>query len=108
MKSILEPNKPVTLDDLAAMIATGFNDTSERMATKEDLANFVKEIQGEILKINQEIESLRNSVNNYLRLSDECYLNLKRRQDVIVSWVTKIAEKNGIAIDVKELEDIPS
>lgn len=111
----------MTLDDLAAMVARGFEDISSRMATKDDLADTEKRIRAEMatkdditqvrkemakmrVELKTEIEGLRNSVNNYLRLSDERYLELKHRQDVIISWVAKIAEKNNVHIDLTELE----
>ncbi len=111
--------QPMTLDDLAAMVARGFEDITGRMATKDGIANMatkddIAAIRAEMAtkddlaateqRLKTEIEGLRNSVNNYLNLSNERYLELKHRQDVIVSWVAKIAEKNNVHIDLTELE----
>lgn len=104
----------ITLDDLAAMVTRGFEDITSKMATKDDLAETEGRIRADMAtkqdlaaleqRLITEIEGLRNSVNNYLRLSDERYLELKHRQDVIVSWVTKIAEQNNVHLDLTELE----
>lgn len=100
----------MTLDDLAAMVARGFEDITSRMATKDDVAAVRAEMatKDDLVATEQrlkaEIEGLRNSVNNYLQLSNERYLELKHRQDVIVSWIAKIAEKNNVHIDLTELE----
>lgn len=94
----------MTLDDLAAMVARGFEDITSRMATKDDIAQVRKEMAEMKSELKTEIEGLRNSVNNYLHISDERYLELKHRQDVIVSWLAKIAEKNNVQIDLTELE----
>ncbi len=72
----------MTLDDLAAMVARGFEDITNRMATKEDIAairlematkddmaQVRKEMAEMKLELKTEIEGLRNSVNNYLNLS---------------------------------------
>lgn len=85
----------VTLDDLARMVASGFEDVQGQiselksevteirntMATKADIANMAT--KDDIAELKEEIEGLRNSVNNYLKLSDERYLELKHRQDII-------------------------
>ncbi len=105
-----------TIDELAAMVARGFEDVMERMATKDDLANMATkddianlntridslETQFEALK--NEISGLRNDLNNFLRITDTRYLELKHRQDIIVSWLVKLADKNQIQIDLKELD----
>lgn len=76
----------MTLDDLAAMVARGFEDIANRMATKEDIAAIRLEmatkdelaaveqrLKDELLaseqRLRTEIEGLRNSVKNYLHLS---------------------------------------
>ena len=123
-----DDKKPITLDDLAKqmaegfkksderyeeltlMVANGFNDVTSRMAlkentaTKEDIATVGTEMTAMVTRLKTEIEALRNSVNNYLKLSDERYLELKYRQDIIVGWIAKLAEKSDVQLDLKELE----
>lgn len=80
-------NKNTTLDDLAVMVAKGFEGVNERFD-----------------KIEGEMQALRSSVNNYLELSDKRYLELKAREKVIVSWVKIIADKTGVQINWEDLE----
>lgn len=111
----------ITLDDLAAMVANGFSDIVDRMATKEDIARLdtrvtaldtkittldakVTALDTKVTALDAKVDGLQSSVNNYLRLSDERYLELKHRQDVIVKWVTKLAEQNHVTIDLQELD----
>lgn len=79
--------KNITLDDLAVMVAGGFQGINDRMD-----------------KFETEIQGLRSSVNNYLQLSDKRYLELKARETVIVNWVKTIADKTGIKINLEDLE----
>ncbi len=95
--------KETTLDDLAVMVAEGFGGVNERM---DKLEGRMDKLEGEMVTLRSEMESLRSSVNNYLRLSDERYLELKSREKVIVSWVKIIAEKTGVKINFEELEKI--
>lgn len=88
--------KETTLDDLTVMVVEGFGGVNERM----------DKLEGEMITLRSEMESLRSRVNNYLRLSDERYLELKSREKVIVSWVKIIAEKTGVKINFEELEKI--
>jgi len=83
------PNKNVTLDDLAVMVAKGFNAVDERFN-----------------KLEGEMQALRSSVNNYLELSDKRYLELKAREKVIVNWVKTIADKTGVQINLEDLEKV--
>jgi len=86
--------KNVTLDDLAVMVAEGFNGVNERF----------DKLEGRMDKLEGEMQGLRSSVNNYLALSDKRYLELKAREKVIVSWVQKIADKTGVKISLEDLE----
>ena len=79
--------KNITLDDLAIMVAKGFQAQNERFDRLEN-----------------EMQALRSSVNNYLELSDKRYLELKAKQNVIVGWVKQIADKTGIPISLEDLE----
>jgi uncharacterized protein YPO0396 len=106
-----QDNPNTTLDELAAMVARGFEDVMGRMATKDDIAQLktqvdsaVSELKEEILSLSNAIAGLRNELNNYLRLTDDRYLELKHRQDVLAGWMLKLANKNQIQIDLKELD----
>ncbi len=60
-----ESKKTVTLDDLAVMVAKGFEDT----ATKKDvtrLESSADKLDGRLDKLDQRMEGLASSVNNYL------------------------------------------
>lgn len=39
-------------------------------------------------------------------LSDKHYLELKRRDELIVSWLKVIADKVGVSIDISQLEKV--
>ena len=109
-------NNPMTLDTLALMVAEGFNDITSKMATKNDISrlddslgkldNRMAKIEGRMEKLESRMEGLGNSVNNYLALSDKRYLELKARQTVMLKWITQIADKTGVTINLKELEQI--
>lgn len=101
--------KETTLDDLAIMVAKGFDDitakfddATSKMATKDDISR----LEAEMSELKQQMAALTSSVNNYLALSDKRYLELKARQNLIVSWVKKIADKTGVEINLEELEKI--
>jgi len=94
--------KPITIDDLAIMVAKGFDDVTSKMATKDGIAR----LETEMAELKRQIAALSSSVNNYLALSDKRYLELKARQNLIVSWVKTIADKTGVQIDLTELEKI--
>ncbi len=74
--------KEITLDDLAVMVAKGFNDVTSRMATKDGIAR----LETEIAELKSQMAALSSSVNNYLALSDKRYAELKARYNLIVSW----------------------
>ena len=87
-------NKNITLDDLAVMVAKGFNRVDEQF----------QGVNQRFDKLEAEMQGLRSSVNNYLELSDKRYLELKAREKVIVSWVKQIADKTGVKISLEDLE----
>ena len=96
--------KRMMIDDLAIMVAKGFEDVTSRMATKTDVADMAT--KSDIIKLQKEIESLRGSVNNYLRLSDERYLELKQKYNILVKVVKAVVQKTKIPIDLTPLENI--
>lgn len=77
------------MDDLAVMVAKGFEAQNQRFD-----------------RIENEIQGLRSSVNNYLELSDKRYLELKARQNLIASWVKVIGDKTGVTINLEDLEKV--
>lgn len=101
-----DKKKEVTLDDLAVMVAKGFNDVTSQMATKDDLSKLEGRLNAEMTGLKHQMTALSSSVNNYLELSDKRYLELKARQNLIVSWVKIIGDKTGVKIDLTELEKI--
>lgn len=102
--------KNVTLDDLAIMVAEGFNGVQKQFdgvnGRLDKVEGKLDKVEGRMDKLEQGMEALRSSVNNYLELSDKRYLELKARETVIISWVKAIAEKTGVKIDFQELEKI--
>lgn len=95
--------KETTLDDLAIMVAEGFQGVNGRL---DRLEGRMDGLEGRMDTLEGEMSGLRSSVNNYLRLPDERYLELKAREKVIISWVKTLAEKTGVKIDFKELEKV--
>lgn len=61
-----------------------------------------------IAQVEREMAALSSKVTNYLELSDKRYLELKRKNLILAKWVQVIAEKTGVKIDLKELEDFSS
>src|SRR3989338_1298596 len=118
--------KSITLDDLAKqvaegfaksekqyeklvqMTANGFNDITSRMATKIELAAMETSLKTDMAnmetRLKTEIEGLRNSVNNYLVLSDKRYLELKHENEVYAKWFKALAEKVNLDLDFTELK----
>lgn len=100
--------KNVTMDDLAVMVATGFNGVNDQFQGVNNRLDKVEgrlgKIEGEIVVLKTEMQGLRSSVNNYLELSDKRYLELKARQNVIANWVKQIADKTGVKISLEDLE----
>jgi uncharacterized coiled-coil DUF342 family protein len=114
--------KITTIDDLAVMVAEGFHEIHETMATKEDLKGLAtkQELRAEIDGVKQEIvgvkkeidglkkevAGLRNAVNNYLELSDKRYLELRQTNAMLVKYIKLIIQKTKISLDTKDLESV--
>jgi predicted nucleic acid-binding Zn-ribbon protein len=109
--------KSVTLDDLAVMVAKGFDDVTGRMGTlegrmeglertMEDLDGRMEGLEGSMEKVEHKVEALNSNVNNYLELSEKRYSELKQRDALLAKWLKLIAEKAGVPIDVSQLEKI--
>jgi hypothetical protein len=61
-------------------------------------------LDAKVTALDAKADGPQSFVDNYLRLSDERNLELKHRQDMIVKWITKLAEQNHVAIDLQELD----
>lgn len=94
--------KITTIDDLAVIVAKGFNDVTERMATKQDIA----ELKLDIGEVKHEVAAVKSNVNNYLELSEKRYAELKQRDALLAKWIKLIAEKTNVPVDVSQLENI--
>jgi hypothetical protein len=90
--------KPMTIDDLAVMVAKGFENT----ATKQDIEG----LTGRMDKLEHQMGALNSNVNNYLELSEKRYSELKQRDAVLAKWIKLVADKTGVPIDVSQLEKI--
>lgn len=56
-------------------------------------------------KIQDDMNALNSKVTNYLELSDKRYLELKRKNLILAKWVKQLADKTGLKLDLKELEE---
>ena len=56
-------------------------------------------------ELEHEMAALNAKVTNYLELSDKRYLELKRKNLVLAKWIKELAEKTGVKLDFKELEE---
>jgi len=100
-----DDKKPMMINDLAIMVAKGFENTS----TKEDVAQINKRIdkvEERMGKLEHKVEALNSNVNNYLELSEKRYSELKQRDALLAKWLKLIADKTGVPIDVSQLEKI--
>ncbi len=93
--------KNITLDDLAVMVAEGFNGVNGQF---QGVNSRLDKVEGRLDRLETEMQALKSSVNSYLELSDKRYLELKAREKVIVGWVKKIADKTGVSISLEDLE----
>ena len=94
-------NKNITLDDLAVMVAKGFDGVNGRL---DKVEGRLDKVEGGMSELKTEMQGLRASVNNYLALSDRRCLELKAREKGIVSWVKQIGDKTGVKISLEDLE----
>jgi hypothetical protein len=97
--------KPMTIDDLAVMVAKGFENTS----TKEDfnkLDSRMGKLEGRMGTLDHQMQALNSNVNNYLELSEKRYAELKQRDVMLAKWIKLVADKTGVPVDVSQLEKI--
>lgn len=72
---------------------------------EHNISPALDEINDRIDKLEREIAALSSKVTNYLELSDKRYLELKRKNLVLAKWIKVLADKTGVKLDLKELED---
>ncbi len=111
-----EDKKPMTLEDLAAMVAGGFNDVTSRMATKDDLSkvttkidaieNRISTLETTVGSVKHKLDALSSNVSNYLELSEKRYVELKQRDAMLAQWIKLVAKKVDVPIDVTQFEKI--
>ena len=97
--------KSMTIDDLAVMVAKGFENT----ATKEDVNGLTGRVDGltdRMGKLEHQMQALNSNVNNYLELSEKRYVELKHNDAILAKWIKLVADKTGVPIDVSQLEKI--
>jgi hypothetical protein len=97
--------KPMTIDDLAEMVAEGFANT----ATKQDVSAIQQDINGvkqDLSEVKHEVLAVKSNLNNYLELSERRYVELKQRDALLAQWIKLVAEKTGVPVDVSQLEKI--
>ena len=119
-----EDKKPMTLEDLATMVAGGFNDVitrieglddkveglESRMGTLENrmdtLGNKVGMLDNRLGVVEHKLDALNSNVNNYLELSEKRYMELKQRDAMLAQWIKLVAKKVDVPIDVTQFEKI--
>jgi len=102
--------KPMTIDDLAVMVAEGFEHVETRLGNVETRLGNVETRLGNVETrlggLEHKAEALNSNVNNYLELSEKRYSELKQRDVLLAKWLKLIADKTGVPIDVSQLEKI--
>ena len=83
----------------------GFNRITDSI---DKLENRMDKLEARMDKLEKEMVALSAKVTNYLELSDKRYLELKRKNFILAKWVQQIADKTGVKIDLKELEEVSS
>ncbi len=109
--------KPMTIDDLAVMVAKGFEGVETRLegvevrmegveTRLEGLETRLEGVETNLGKLENKVEALNSNVNNYLELSEKRYSELKQRDALLAKWIKLVAEKTGVPVDVSQLEKI--
>jgi len=88
--------KIMSIDDLAIMVAKGFEHVETELGT----------VKHELGTVKHEIQALNSNVNNYLELSEKRYAELKQRDVILAKWIKLVADKTGVPVDVSQLEKI--
>ncbi|HVY67692.1 MAG TPA: hypothetical protein VHA30_02270 [Patescibacteria group bacterium] len=102
--------KSMTIDDLAVMVAKGFENVETRLGGVEtelgDVKTRLGSVETRLGGLEHKVEALNSNVNNYLELSEKRYSELKQRDALLAKWLKLIADKAGVPIDVSQLEKI--
>ncbi len=99
--------KSTTIDDLAVMVATGFEHTAKDIAKLDaKLSGRMDKLDGRMDNLEHSVSALNSNVNNYLELSEKRYSELKQRDALLAKWLKLVADKSGVPIDVSQLEKI--
>ena len=102
--------KPMTIDDLALMVAGGFNDVGERLGKVEGrlgkMEGRLGKVEENVGKLDHQVQALNSNVNNYLELSEKRYSELKQRDVLLAKWIKLVADKTGVSVDLSLLEKI--
>lgn len=72
--------KNITLDDLAAITATGFLSVEKKLDSIGDRLDTLKIGLG---TVEHELKAVKSNVNNYLELSEKRYSELKQRDALL-------------------------
>lgn len=127
-----EPKKNITLDDLAVIVANGFADIHERMATKEDIAELrdelhefkaemyefreemhefknevrfeIKEIKSEIAEIHRQLVEIRKDIDNLYKLSSTYRKEVEEENKILKMAILEIAKQTKVSLDPKIME----
>jgi len=99
----LKRKKTTTIDDLAIMVAKGFENVGQRLDKVEE---GLGKLGNRMDKLEHKVEALNSNVVNYLELSEKRYLELKQRDTLLAKWLKKVADKTGVPIDISLLEKI--
>jgi hypothetical protein len=92
--------KEISMDDLAVMVAKGFE------ATKTDIEKLDKKIDSVKAELKKDILGLKNSVNNYLKLSDRRYLEQENKLKILAKYLKIVIQRSKIPVDLKQLETV--
>ena len=82
-------NKEVkTIDELARMVARGFESVEEKMATKEDLAQLREEMQGGFMRLREDIDiMLDRHIKTFRKAYDELAARVKKLEEAVFQRV---------------------
>ena len=96
------------------MCACCFNDCNEKMGVGfkrvderiDTLTERFDRLTERVCGVETEVTTLRNSVNNYLELSDKRYLELRETNRLIFKYLKIVIEKTKVSINLNELEKL--
>jgi len=100
----------MTINDLAVMVASGFEHVEGRMdkfeGRMDKFEGRMDKFEGRMDKIEHQMQALNSNVNNYLELSERRYAELKQRDVLLAKWIKLVANKTGVPVDLSQLEKI--